>query len=45
MTFLEVKNLSVKFPDFKALEGISFSAEEGKITAIIGPNGAGKTVL
>lgn len=45
MTFLEVKNLSVKFADITALEGISFNIEEGNISAIIGPNGAGKTVL
>lgn len=40
---LEVKNLTVYYGAVKALEGVSFNVEEGKIVAMIGPNGAGKS--
>ena len=42
---LKVKNLSVKFGGFSALENLSFELESGDALAIIGPNGSGKTVL
>ncbi|HEY4496551.1 MAG TPA: metal ABC transporter ATP-binding protein, partial [Candidatus Paceibacterota bacterium] len=42
---LEVKNLTVDFGDFRALEEISFDVEKDDSLAIIGPNGSGKTVL
>ena len=38
-----VRNLVEKFGDFKALDGVSFEVESGKIFAFLGPNGAGKT--
>ena len=40
---LEVKNIETYYDKIKVLNGISFSIEEGKITAILGNNGAGKT--
>lgn len=40
---IQVDNLSVKYKNVAAVDGISFNVREGEIFGIIGPNGAGKT--
>lgn len=40
---LEVKDLSVTYGEFKAVENLSLSIEKGELIGVIGPNGAGKT--
>ncbi len=40
---IEVKNLTKKFKELKAVDNISFSVKKGEILAFLGPNGAGKT--
>lgn len=42
-TSIEVQKLVKRFGDFVAVDGISFSVEEGSIFAFLGPNGAGKS--
>jgi branched-chain amino acid transport system ATP-binding protein len=42
---LEVKNLVTSFGSVVALDGVSFTAQESKITTVIGANGAGKSTL
>ena len=44
-TLLEVKGLAKRFGGLHAVDGASFSVEEGTITALIGPNGSGKTTV
>ena len=40
---IEVQNLKKYFKTVKAVDDISFTAEDGKITGLLGPNGAGKS--
>ena len=40
---IKVTNLTKKIGDVNALNDLSFSAQNGKITGLLGPNGAGKT--
>lgn len=40
---LELKNVSVSFNGFKAVDGLSLTVEKGELRCLIGPNGAGKT--
>lgn len=42
---LEIRDLTVSFEGFKAINNLSTSVKEGEIHFFIGPNGAGKTTL
>ena len=42
---LEVRNLSHKFDNKKALDNVSFDVYEGEFLAILGPSGCGKTTI
>jgi len=44
-TILSVESLTMRFGGVVAVNGLSFTAERHKITALIGPNGAGKTTV
>ena len=43
MNLIEVDNLTKKFGDFTAVDGISFSVKQGESFGLLGPNGAGKS--
>ena len=45
MTCLSVHDLSVNFGGLRAVDGVSFTIETGRIHGLIGPNGAGKTTI
>ena len=40
---IEVRDLRKEYGDFAAVEGSTFSVDQGEVFGIIGPNGAGKT--
>lgn len=43
MAAVDVNGLRVHYGDLVAVDGVSFSAAAGEVTAVLGPNGAGKT--
>jgi urea transport system ATP-binding protein len=42
-THLDLRDVSVSFNGFKALNGLNISIRKGELRCLIGPNGAGKT--
>jgi ABC-2 type transport system ATP-binding protein len=40
---VSVEDLVVRYGPMVAVDGVSFTAEAGRVTALLGPNGAGKT--
>ncbi len=42
---LELRNVSAGYPGRPVLEGVSLSAQPGRVLALLGPNGCGKSTL
>ena len=40
---IELKNVTKKYGNFKAVDNISFKIEKGEVVGFLGQNGAGKT--
>jgi ABC-2 type transport system ATP-binding protein len=40
---INIENLTRKFGEITAVEGLTFQVEEGEVFGLLGPNGAGKT--
>jgi len=42
---IRIENVAKRYGNITAVNGVSFSVEEGEIFGLLGPNGAGKTTL
>ncbi|MBV9217203.1 MAG: ATP-binding cassette domain-containing protein, partial [Acidobacteria bacterium] len=40
---LRIENVTKRFGEFTAVEGLSFEVRPGRVFGFLGPNGAGKT--
>ena len=40
---IEIRDVTKTYKDGDILKNVSFTAEEGEVTAFLGPNGAGKS--
>ncbi|MBI5923395.1 MAG: ABC transporter ATP-binding protein [Betaproteobacteria bacterium] len=45
MALLEIRNVTRRFGDFKAVDAVSFSIEAGEFFTLLGPSGCGKTTI
>jgi ABC-type multidrug transport system ATPase subunit len=45
MPFLEIRNLSKRFGNVVALDGVSLGVEAGQFFTLLGPSGCGKTTI
>jgi branched-chain amino acid transport system ATP-binding protein len=45
MIFFAADGLVINFGGIRAVDGVSFEVEQGRVFTIIGPNGAGKTTI
>ena len=43
MSAIEVSSLQKSYGELRAVDGISFSVQQGEVFSLLGPNGAGKT--
>ncbi len=43
MNVLELKDVTKRYGDFLAVDGLSLAIEEGKVLSLLGPSGCGKT--
>jgi ABC-2 type transport system ATP-binding protein len=45
MSAIEIRNVSIRFGDFTAVNDVSFDVRPGEVFGLLGPNGSGKTTL